>query len=63
MIKKSLRNITGQDGPYLAELLLGKDYEVHGIKCCAFSFNTQRVDYSYQDPQSIKRILFCITVI
>ena len=45
-----ITGITGQDGSYLAELLLGKGYEVHGIKRRASSFNTQRVDHIYQDP-------------
>ena len=42
--------ITGQDGAYLAELLLEKGYEVHGIKRRASSFNTDRIDHLYQDP-------------
>ncbi|MBO9412586.1 MULTISPECIES: GDP-mannose 4,6-dehydratase [unclassified Ruegeria] len=42
--------ITGQDGSYLAEFLLEKGYEVHGIKRRASSFNTQRIDHIYQDP-------------
>ncbi|WP_312485925.1 GDP-mannose 4,6-dehydratase [Stutzerimonas nitrititolerans] len=42
--------VTGQDGSYLAEFLLKKGYEVHGIKRRASSFNTQRVDHIYQDP-------------
>ncbi len=42
--------VTGQDGAYLAEYLLGKDYEVHGIKRRASSFNTDRIDHLYQDP-------------
>jgi len=51
MKKKALiTGITGQDGSYLAELLLEKGYEVHGIKRRASSFNTQRVDHIYQDP-------------
>lgn len=51
MSKRALiTGITGQDGSYLAELLLGKDYEVHGIKRRASSFNTQRIDHVYQDP-------------
>jgi len=45
-----ITGITGQDGAYLAELLLEKDYEVHGIKRRASSFNTQRIDHLYQDP-------------
>lgn len=51
MTKSALiTGITGQDGSYLAELLLEKGYEVHGIKRRASSFNTQRVDHIYQDP-------------
>ena len=50
-LKKALiTGVTGQDGSYLAELLLSKGYEVHGIKRRASSFNTQRVDHIYQDP-------------
>jgi GDPmannose 4,6-dehydratase len=51
MTKKALiTGITGQDGAYLAELLLSKGYEVHGIKRRASSFNTDRIDHLYQDP-------------
>ncbi|MEN5365168.1 GDP-mannose 4,6-dehydratase [Stenotrophomonas sp. TWI273] len=51
MTKRALiTGITGQDGSYLAELLLEKGYEVHGIKRRSSSFNTQRVDHIYQDP-------------
>jgi len=51
MKKKALiTGVTGQDGSYLAEFLLEKGYEVHGIKRRASSFNTQRVDHIYQDP-------------
>ena len=53
MAKKALiTGITGQDGSYLAELLLEKGYEVHGIKRRASSFNTQRIDHIYQDPHT-----------
>ena len=45
-----IAGVTGQDGSYLAELLLEKGYIVHGIKRRASSFNTQRVDHIYQDP-------------
>lgn len=45
-----ITGITGQDGSYLAELLLEKGYEVHGIKRRASSLNTQRIDHLYQDP-------------
>tara|TARA_B100000989_G_C19529814_1_gene468955 strand:- start:1250 stop:2395 length:1146 start_codon:yes stop_codon:yes gene_type:complete len=48
--KALITGITGQDGSYLAEFLLGKNYEVHGIKRRSSSFNTQRIDHLYQDP-------------
>jgi GDPmannose 4,6-dehydratase len=48
--KALITGITGQDGAYLAELLLSKGYEVHGIKRRASSFNTDRIDHLYQDP-------------
>jgi GDPmannose 4,6-dehydratase len=47
-----ITGITGQDGSYLAELLLAKGYEVHGIKRRASSFNTQRIDHIYEDPHA-----------
>lgn len=50
MKKALITGITGQDGSYLAELLLEKGYEVHGIKRRSSLFNTQRVDHIYQDP-------------
>ncbi|MFO1390198.1 GDP-mannose 4,6-dehydratase [Cellvibrio sp.] len=50
MKRALITGITGQDGSYLAELLLEKGYEVHGIKRRASSFNTQRIDHLYQDP-------------
>jgi GDPmannose 4,6-dehydratase len=49
MKKALITGITGQDGSYLAELLLEKNYEVHGIKRRSSSFNTQRIDHIYQD--------------
>ena len=49
MKKALITGITGQDGSYLAELLLEKGYEVHGVKRRASSFNTQRIDHIYQD--------------
>lgn len=49
MKKALITGITGQDGSYLAELLLEKGYEVHGMKRRASSFNTQRIDHLYQD--------------
>ena len=59
MKKKALiTGITGQDGSYLAELLLEKGYEVHGIIRRASSFNTGRIDHIYQDPHNSERRLF-----
>jgi GDPmannose 4,6-dehydratase len=53
-----ITGITGQDGSYLAELLLAKGYEVHGIIRRASMFNTHRLDGIYQDPHEIHRRLF-----
>ena len=50
MKRALITGITGQDGSYLAQLLLGKGYEVHGIKRRASSFNTDRIDHLYLDP-------------
>jgi GDPmannose 4,6-dehydratase len=56
MIKKALiTGVTGQDGAYLAEFLLGKGYEVHGIKRRTSLFNTDRIDHLYQDPHETGR--------
>jgi GDPmannose 4,6-dehydratase len=52
MKKAIITGITGQDGSYLAELLLSKGYEVHGIIRRASTFNTKRIDHLYQDPHS-----------
>ena len=52
-----ITGITGQDGAYLAELLLDKGYEVHGIKRRTSMFNTQRIDHLYQDPHESGRRL------
>jgi len=52
-----ITGITGQDGAYLAELLLAKGYDVHGIKRRASSFNTDRIDHLYQDPHESGRRL------
>ena len=52
MKKALITGITGQDGSYLAEFLLSKGYEVHGIKRRASSLNTQRIDHIFQDPHS-----------
>lgn len=49
-----ITGVTGQDGSYLAELLLEKGYEVHGIKRRASLFNTQRIDHIYQDPHALQ---------
>ena len=51
MKKKALiYGVTGQDGSYLSELLLKKNYEVHGVKRRSSSINTDRIDHLYQDP-------------
>ena len=50
-----ISGVTGQDGAYLAEFLLTKGYEVHGIKRRASSFNTDRIDHLYQDPHQPNR--------
>ena len=50
-----ITGITGQDGSYLAELLLKKGYEVHGIKRRSSNFNTQRIDHLYQDPHNVNQ--------
>jgi len=56
MTKKALiTGVTGQDGAYLAEFLLGKGYEVHGIKRRSSLFNTDRIDHLYQDPHEPDR--------
>ncbi len=56
MTKRALiTGVTGQDGAYLAEFLLDKGYEVHGIKRRASSFNTDRIDHLYQDPHEKDR--------
>ncbi len=52
MKKALISGVTGQDGAYLAEFLLEKGYEVHGIKRRASSFNTERIDHLYQDPHT-----------
>lgn len=56
--KALITGITGQDGSYLAELLLHKGYEVHGINRRASSFNTERIDHIYQDPHLAGTRLF-----
>ena len=56
--KAFITGITGQDGSYLAELLLGKGYEVHGLIRRSSSFNTGRIDHIYQDPHTESQKLF-----
>jgi len=56
--KALITGITGQDGSYLAELLLDKGYEVHGIIRRSSSFNTQRIDHLYSDPHQPETCLF-----
>ena len=58
MKRAFITGITGQDGSYLAELLLAKDYEVHGMIRRSSSFNTQRIDHLYQDPHILGTRLF-----
>ena len=53
-----ITGITGQDGSYLADFLLKKNYIVHGIKRRTSSFNTHRIDHLYQDPHSEKKTFF-----
>jgi GDPmannose 4,6-dehydratase len=57
MKKALITGVTGQDGAYLAELLLAKGYEVHGIKRRSSLFNTDRIDHLYQDPHDPARRL------
>src|SRR6476661_3024852 len=59
MKKALITGITGQDGSYLAELLKGKGYHVHGLKRRSSSFNTDRIDHLYQDPHE-KNIRFSL---
>ena len=53
-----ITGVTGQDGAYLAEFLLNKGYQVHGIKRRSSSFNTERIDHLYQDPHETNRNFF-----
>ncbi|MDP1615609.1 MAG: GDP-mannose 4,6-dehydratase, partial [Methylococcales bacterium] len=58
MVKVALiTGVTGQDGAYLAELLLSKGYEVHGVKRRASLFNTDRIDHLYRSPQEEPRLV------
>jgi GDPmannose 4,6-dehydratase len=56
-----ITGVTGQDGAYLAEYLLGLGYIVHGIKRRSSSFNTARIDHLYQDPHPATCRSCCIT--
>ena len=58
--KALIFGITGQDGSFLAEFLLKKKYEVHGVKRRSSSFNTGRIDHLYQDPHATNRSFFYI---
>ncbi len=59
MVKKAfITGITGQDGSYLAELLLSKGYEVHGLIRRSSTFNTSRIDHIYVDPHDPQARLF-----
>jgi GDPmannose 4,6-dehydratase len=60
MKKALITGITGQDGSYLAELLLAKGYEVHGIIRRSSSFNTGRIDHIFQDPHEKNKRLFLV---
>ena len=65
MKKKALIfGITGQDGSYLAEFLINKGYDVHGVKRRSSSINTSRIDHIYQEPHlKKKKFFFCTMVI
>ena len=58
MRRALITGITGQDGSYLAELLLSKGYEVHGLVRRSSQFNTQRIDHLYIDPHEEETRLF-----
>ena len=61
MKKKALiTGITGQDGSYLAEFLLSKNYVVHGIKRKSSSLNTSRIDHIYEEPHEKRKNFFYI---
>ena len=62
MKRAIITGITGQDGSFLAEQLLDKGYEVHGIVRRSSSFNTERIDHLYRDPHEERvRLLRCTT--
>ena len=58
MKKALITGITGQDGSYLAELLLEKGYEVHGMLRRSSSFNTGRIDHLYNDPEILDKRMY-----
>ena len=58
MKKALITGVTGQDGSYLAEFLLEKEYEVHGVKRRTSLFNTDRIDHLYQGPHEQDRRFF-----
>ena len=58
MKRALITGITGQDGSYLAEFLLRKGYEVHGVRRRSSSFNTERIDHIYRDPHLKESNLF-----
>jgi len=58
MKRALITGITGQDGSYLAEFLLEKGYEVHGLIRRSSTFNTERIDHIYADPHDPKAIIF-----
>lgn len=60
MKRALITRITGQDGSYLAELLLSKGYEVHGIKRRSSSFNTSRIDHLFQDQHETPERRFAL---
>jgi GDP-D-mannose dehydratase len=60
--KALITGITGQDGSYLAELLLGKGYEVHGIIRRSSSFNTSRIDHLYRDRHEVICLISLIAI-
>ena len=60
MKKALITGVTGQDGSYLAEFLLSKNYQVHGILRRTSQFNTQRIEKIYQDPHLKDRNFFYI---
>ena len=63
MQRALITGITGQDGSYLAEFLLNKGYEVHGLIRRASAFNTHRIDHLYDDPHGRTRGCSCTTAI